>query len=283
MRYASELWGLHWGIWKGTRKHMQDERGKESFWYILLVHEKLPERIISRQRTPTRLGEAKFTPTDHKCRRPFVTHGWFLSEWFTINNNQYLIVPSHSQVSDFNKVIVLDGGDDDDAVAEDETAQNKAKTFAESTKPLVDSLEVAARAVKVRTERSSSNFSCSLTSNITSHSMKNLAFHSLLRLKDDSCTSSHYLTYTFLFKRMGECTFWAWDWKGHPFHSWAQKVYSPNLSKSDCMSDVARICSIITFHLSKLWKVKFSILCDVIFLVRLQGKFDIDHSQEWKG
>ena len=37
-------------------------------------------------------------------------------------------------------------------------------------------------------------------------------------------------------------------------------MYSPNLSKSDCMSDVARICSIITFHLSKLWKVKFSIL-----------------------
>ena len=27
--------------------------------------------------------------------------------------------------------------------------------------------------------------------------MKNLAFHSLLRLKDDSCTSSHYLTYAF--------------------------------------------------------------------------------------
>ena len=69
----------------------------------------------------------------------------------------------------------------------------------------------------------------------------------------------------------------------YPFHSWAQKVYSPNLSKSDCMSDEARICSIITFHLSKLWKVKFSILCDVIFLVRLQGNFDIDHSQEWKG
>ena len=40
-------------------------------------------------------------------------------------------------------------------------------------------------------------------------------------------------------------------------HSWAQKVYSPNLSKSNCMSDVARICSIITFHLNKLWKVKF--------------------------
>ena len=60
-------------------------------------------------------------------------------------------------------------------------------------------------------------------------------------------------------------------------------MYSPNLSKSDCMSDVARICSIITFHLSKLWKAKFSLLCDVIFLVRLQGKCNIDHSHEWKG
>ena len=64
-------------------------------------------------------------------------------------------------------------------------------------------------------EWSSSNFSCSLTSHITSHSTKNLAFHSLLRLKDDSCTSSHYLTYTFLLKKLGECTFWAWDWKGY--------------------------------------------------------------------
>ena len=44
------------------------------------------------------------------------------------------------------------------------------------------------------------------------------------------------------------------------------------------MSEVARICNIIIFHLNKLWKAKFSILCDVIFLVRLQGNFDIDHS-----
>ena len=43
-------------------------------------------------------------------------------------------------------------------------------------------------------------------------------------------------------------------------------------------SEVVTIGSIIIFHLSKLWKAKFSILCDVIFLVRLKGKFDIDHS-----
>ena len=45
--------------------------------------------------------------------------------------------------------------------------------------------------------------------------MKNLAFHSLLiRFKDDYCTNSHYLTYTFLFERLGKCTFWTWEWKG---------------------------------------------------------------------
>ena len=41
-----------------------------------------------------------------------------------------------------------------------------------------------------------------------------------------------------------------------------------------------RIGSIIICQLSKLSKAKFFILCDVIFLVRLQDKFDIDHSWE---
>ena len=44
-----------------------------------------------------------------------------------------------------------------------------------------------------------------------------------------------------------------------------------------------RIYIKIIFHLSKLWQSKFSLLCDVIFLVGQEGKFDIDHSQEWKG
>ena len=52
--------------------------------------------------------------------------------------------------------------------------------------------------------------------------------------------------------------------------------------KDKCINDLGRIGSIIIFHLSKLWKAKFSILCDVIFLVRLQGKFESDHSWEWK-
>ena len=38
------------------------------------------------------------------------------------------------------------------------------------------------------------------------------------------------------------------------------------------MSEVVRIGSVIIFHLSKLWKAKFFILCDVIFLVRLQER-----------
>ena len=42
-----------------------------------------------------------------------------------------------------------------------------------------------------------------------------------------------------------------------------------------------RICSILIFHLSKQWKAKFFILCDVILLVRLQEKFEIDQSWEW--
>ena len=53
--------------------------------------------------------------------------------------------------------------------------------------------------------------------------------------------------------------------------------------KDKCISDILRIGSIIIFHLSKLWKANFFILCGVIFLVRLQRKFGIDHSWEWKG
>ena len=44
--------------------------------------------------------------------------------------------------------------------------------------------------------------------------------------------------------------------------------------REECISEVVRIGSKIIFHLSKLWKSKFFILCDLIFLVRLQGKFD---------
>ena len=52
--------------------------------------------------------------------------------------------------------------------------------------------------------------------------------------------------------------------------------------KDKFIGDAVRIGSIILFHLSKLWKAKSFILCDVRFLVRLQGKLEIDHSWEWK-
>ena len=44
------------------------------------------------------------------------------------------------------------------------------------------------------------------------------------------------------------------------------------------VSGELRIGSIIIFHLSKLWKAKFFVLCDVL-MVRLQGKFKIDHTK----
>ena len=54
------------------------------------------------------------------------------------------------------------------------------------------------------------------------------------------------------------------------------KKYILPIFKEKCMSEVGRIDSIIIFliFLSKLWKATFFLLCDVIFLVRLQGKFD---------
>ena len=51
--------------------------------------------------------------------------------------------------------------------------------------------------------------------------------------------------------------------------------------KEKCISEVVRIGSIIIFHLSKLWNATFSILCDVIFLVKLQEKIEIDKIGDW--
>ena len=41
-----------------------------------------------------------------------------------------------------------------------------------------------------------------------------LGFSSLTQMKDDDTTNSHYPTHTFLFRKLGECTFWTWEWKG---------------------------------------------------------------------
>ena len=68
------------------------------------------------------------------------------------------------------------------------------------------------------------------------------------------------------------------QWKC-PLKSWCVGVSTLSLSRSKfswpfkekCISDVVRIDSIIISHLSQLWKTKFFILYDVIFLVRLLG------------
>ena len=58
-----------------------------------------------------------------------------------------------------------------------------------------------------------------------------------------------------------------------PFHSQVQKSTFSQPFKEKCVSEVVRIGSVINFHPSKLWKARFSILCDVICLVRLQEIF----------
>ena len=52
-----------------------------------------------------------------------------------------------------------------------------------------------------------SNLPCSLTRNITSHSMKNLAFHHLLRWKWIILQYQFSLPYTFLFRKVGRMYF----------------------------------------------------------------------------
>ena len=58
-----------------------------------------------------------------------------------------------------------------------------------------------------------SNFPSSPTRNITSHSKENLAFHSLLRWKMILIQILTTLLMHFLFRRLGECTFWAQESK----------------------------------------------------------------------
>ena len=57
-------------------------------------------------------------------------------------------------------------------------------------------------------EWSISNFPCSLTGNITPHSMKSLAFHSLLRWKMIILPTLTPSLYTFLFQKVGRMYRW---------------------------------------------------------------------------
>ena len=51
---------------------------------------------------------------------------------------------------------------------------------------------------------------------------------------------------------------------------------SPSSKSAFSQREVVRIYRVIICHLTKLWKAKFFILCDVIFLARLQDKSKID-------
>ena len=90
--------------------------------------------------------------------------------------------------------------------------------------------------------------------------------------------------YQMLFHIIGdESCFWKLIYSRHGAYFPISKLTLSLLSskstlKRKCINEVARICIIIIFQLSKLWKAKFSLLCDVIFLVGLEGKFDIYHS-----
>ena len=76
-----------------------------------------------------------------------------------------------------------------------------------------------------------SNFSCSLTRNITWHSMKNLDFHSLRRWKTITLTILLYLTYTSLFKKVGRMYFLHLGVKGLSLTpGWQGTFRSPKLS-----------------------------------------------------
>ena len=80
-------------------------------------------------------------------------------------------------------------------------------------------------------------FSCSRTRNVTSHSMENLAFHSLLRWKMIIIPNSHYVTYTFLFKRLGECTFYNSGVKGPQYPPPCQSQLSLGVEcRTECWS-----------------------------------------------
>ena len=69
----------------------------------------------------------------------------------------------------------------------------------------------------------------------------------------------------------------------NPFAPKFKKYILPTFQREMYKWSSERIGSIIIFHLSKPWKTKFFILCYVVFLVRLQRKFEIDHSSLGSG
>ena len=62
----------------------------------------------------------------------------------------------------------------------------------------------------------SDQFRISAAPEMLPYSMKNLAFQ---RFRWLYWNNPHYLTRTCLLKRLGECTFWTWEWKGLHTHT----------------------------------------------------------------
>ena len=87
-----------------------------------------------------------------------------------------------------------------------------------------------------------SNFPRSLTKNITSHSMKNLAFHHLLRWKIIILPILITPLMHFSLGRLGECTFSTWEWKGQARISFPASCSIPYSAVHKC--DVCVTCNI---------------------------------------
>ena len=55
-----------------------------------------------------------------------------------------------------------------------------------------------------------------------------LGFSQLAQIKDDYTINSHYLTYTFHFIRLRECTFRTWKWKTASVSNWCPASRGPS-------------------------------------------------------
>ena len=85
------------------------------------------------------------------------------------------------------------------------------------------------------------------------------------QMEYDYTTNSHHLIYTFLSKRLGECTFWTWEWKGycislgHIFWSIIFKVINPFTPESD-QCQISPVASPEILH-HTVWRTWLFIAC----------------------
>ena len=74
-------------------------------------------------------------------------------------------------------------------------------------------------------------------------------------MKDDFTTKSHYLIYTFLFRKVGRMYFLNLGVKGSTLSLSSSKSILSQPFRSKSVSEVVRIGSIIIIHLSELWVI----------------------------